>query len=70
MGKAVVKMALPAAKMVAAVLVMILVVLKLVAAVLLDTSAVKGPVSTMVILKIIETELGIARLSRRRQMRG
>jgi hypothetical protein len=69
-GKAVVKMAPPAARMVA-VLVMTLVVLKLVAVVLLDTSAVKGHVSGMAILKIInETELRITRLSRRHEMRG
>ena len=60
----------PAARMVAAVLVMILVVLKLVAVALLDTSAVKGSVSSMVILKIIKTELGITRLPRRHEMCG
>ena len=49
-GEAVVKMAPPAVRMVNAVLVMTLVVLKPMAVALLDTSAVKGRVSSMMIL--------------------
>ena len=67
--KAVVKMALPAVRMVNAVQEMTHVVLKPAAVVLLDTSAAKGRVSVMVILTVIdETELRITRLSRRHEM--